>query len=434
MKDFLNSAEGQLKYNKDKSAVLVELGDHFQTKKEFFESIGYDEESSAEKANEAMGDGVVIGQRLNSIHSKKNEILIYIIAFIVKNLLFFVFKPTNKNTYFSPFLFAVFIILYYFANTETAVRLKSRVFSILIIVYSCTIMFFSTQKLVYPICNLIISRSTSFYATDIYDFVKIVLTLLINATVILPNAFNIYHCSQIRLLKNTKRQNKIASAILVFCLIMPCLIVAPAYPSYKLNDRLCKEQAEIRDELIAFAYDIDSKFESNKDDKLVEYLKNSEYDFDLCNNVNYYYSYEEPEATVKYNYSYICYKGNWRLEVTFFEDNDDYILLFENRKMNSSHKYLFTPYDIEDALLDEFGRDEFNGLNGGVVGKSAEEIKNRMNEVNIQSLTIYKYRDRTIYSYNWAMAPVLYGLFGYDYYTFFVGNDGICYEYDLILD
>ena len=432
MKDFLKSAEEQLRNSKDKYSVLTELGDHLETKKEYFELIGYDEASSAERANEAMGDGEVIGQRLNYIHRPKKSV-INIIVIVVTNLLFLFFIPTEKSSYFLPFLYAVLIFICNSVNTAIAVKLKNNILSTLLIIFSCTTMRISTPKLIYPICNLVINQSTSEYGNDLYNLVRIVLMLLINAAVILPNAFNIYHCRQIKFLNNTKKQNKIASAICVFCLVMPCLLVIPTYPSYKLNDRLCEEQAEIRNELIEFIYDIDRKFESNEDDKLVEYLKNSEYDFDLYNNVNYFYSYDEPDVTVMHNYSYICCKGNWRVEVTFFEDSDNYILHLENRKMNCSHKYLFTGYEIEDALLEEFGEDEYDGTNGGVIGKSAEEIKNRMNDVNIRSLTINKHGKEAEYVYNWDMSTVLYGL-GSDYYTFYIDSNGICYKYGLSLD
>ena len=430
MKDFLASAAEQLKYSKDKNSVLAELDDHFETKKEFFELIGYGEASSAEKANEAMGDGEIIGQRLNYIHRPKNGSLISIIVIIiVTNLLFLVAVPTDKSTYFLPFLYAVFILICNSVNTAIAVKLKNNICSILLIIFSCTVMRLSTPRLIYPICNLIISQSTGELAIDVSNFMRIALTLLINAMVILPNIFNVYHCRQIKLLKNTKKQNKTASAIRVFCLVMPCLLVIPAYPLYKLNDRLCEEQIEIRNELMAFAYDIDRKFESNEYEEIMEYLENSEYDFDL------YTSYDInlfSSVDVRPYYTYGCCKGNWRVEITFFEDTDNYVLYFGNRKMNCSHKYLFTVYEIESALLKEFGEDQYNGLNGGVIGKSTEEIKSRMNDVSLRSLTINKHGDQAEYVYNWEMTPLIG--FGSDYYTFYIDSDGICYKYDLTLD
>lgn len=421
MKNFLKSAEEQLKNSKYKNSVLTELSDHLETKKEYFEFIGYDEASSAEKANEAMGDGEVIGQRLNYIHRKQNKSLINIIEIIVTNLLFLVAYPTDKSSYFYPFLFSVLILICNFANTAIAVKLKSNISSKVLIIASCTTMCFSTPKLTYPICNLIINQSTSESADDIYSFVRIILMLIINAMIFLPNAFNIYHCSQIKYLKNTKKQNKTASLIFILCLIMPVLIGIPAYPSYMLNNRICEEQVKIRDELIDFAYDIDSKFDGNEHEKMGEYLENSEYDFNLYTSYN--------------NYTYSYCKGNWCIKITFNKGTDNYTIYFENRMMNSSQKYLFTQYETESALLEEFGEDEYNGLHGGVIGKSTEEIKSRMKDVNIYSLKINKRSNQTkYYNYNWAMNPVLYGLFGYDSYTFIINNDDICYKYDLTLD
>ena len=114
MKDFLKSAEEQLKSAEDKESVMRELSDHLETKKEYFESIGYSKDASKEKANEAMGSGEIIGQRLNEIHrpdGKKSKAVK--IAVICVNLLFLFLLavPLSKNSFIFPFAAAVIIFI-----------------------------------------------------------------------------------------------------------------------------------------------------------------------------------------------------------------------------------------------------------------------------------------------------------------------------------
>ena len=101
MKDFLKSAEDQLKSAEDRKAVMLELKEHLELKKEFFESIGYDTETSEEKANEAMGSGEIIGQRLSEIHRRKNKkiIGIFILCTVCVNAGALFTFPTDAYSY-----------------------------------------------------------------------------------------------------------------------------------------------------------------------------------------------------------------------------------------------------------------------------------------------------------------------------------------------
>ena len=50
-----------------KEAVKNELFDHLDEKERFFDELGYDENASADKTNEAMGDADLVGEQLDSI-------------------------------------------------------------------------------------------------------------------------------------------------------------------------------------------------------------------------------------------------------------------------------------------------------------------------------------------------------------------------------
>ena len=138
MNDFLRSAEEQLKFNKDKSSVMAELGDHVETKREFFESIGYDEEASEEKANEAMGSGEIIGQRLDMIHrsNEKIEKLLFTGVLVINIALNFIEIQIGDNGFLPPFLMALLALVSNFLFTAAAMRFKSTKASAALIVCS----------------------------------------------------------------------------------------------------------------------------------------------------------------------------------------------------------------------------------------------------------------------------------------------------------
>ena len=458
MKDFLKSAEEQLKFNKDKHLVLTELGDHVETKKEFFESIGYDENASAEKANEAMGNGEIIGQRLNQIHRNKMEITLSTISIIALNIAaIFAATPIDKSTFFLPFLLALIVLIDNLFGTVLAIKRKAPGLSATLIAVSCTLMWVSMANLAYPLCNLIIARvhfTENFY-TDYYFF-RFLITAVLIAVIVAPNAYNIYHCKQMRQLKNTKKQNIIAGNLRNACVIAAVFCIVAAFPYYAMNDLLCEEQAELRDELIDFVFDTANKFEWNEKDELAEYLENCEYDFQ--HSVTHY-SYNEFYDDVTYE-SFECYKGNWRIIFYFVSGNERYNGGYDNEYhveltsiiKNSSEKYLCTTEEKENALIEILGDtrslddEELVNLPNSAIGASAEDIKRKMSGFNITSFYIDKYGDGrfadseyteyTDYAYYWIKGDELYLYNTYDSfysneYRFVFDDENACEWYSL---
>lgn len=61
MNNFLKQAKEQLTSCENPEEILAELNDHIEENKKYYEDIGYFGDDCIEKANEAMGDGEIIG-------------------------------------------------------------------------------------------------------------------------------------------------------------------------------------------------------------------------------------------------------------------------------------------------------------------------------------------------------------------------------------
>ncbi len=427
MKDFLKSAEDQLKSAEDRKAVMLELKEHLELKKEFFESIGYDTETSEEKANEAMGSGEIIGQRLSEIHRRKNKkiIGIFILCTVCVNAGALFTFPTDKNAFVFPFTGAALILINNLLDTAAAIKLKSVFFSAVLMIASATAMQISTQKLIYPVLNMVLNNCES--ADSIYNFLRIATTIAVNAVIFLPNLYNIYHCVQIKRLKNTKRQNRTASTIFSCCIVFSVITAALSVPSYLMNERFCEKQEIVREELVAYAFELEKKYDTGEQKELESYLKNSGYEFEK------YTRDRTVSGEIIRCDTYLYHNGNWTLQIDFDERMENCVIKVEYCVMNCSQKYLFAKYDEESTVLDELGDDEFNGKNGGAIGKTREEIRESINSVAINELKITKQGDHTVYDYKWTFPAVLYGMFGYTSDTFYF-DAGVCSSYDLTLD
>ena len=481
MIDFLRSAEEQLKFNKDKLCILSELGDHVETKRDFFESIGYDEKASAEKANEAMGDGTVVGQRLNQIHSRKRKAIAYLIFasaginIALNALILFM----NKSNYFIPFAAALFILLCNLAFSYTAIKFKSGFLSAGLMAFSFAAIFLSAPYLAYPLCNLIIADFSS-DPSKIYSFSSITISICFGALVFLPNVFNIYHCMQIKRLKNTKKQNHISKILRNACILVGILISVLSNPYYAMNNSLCKEQARIRDELMDFAFETANGFNFADQTELEDYLENSKYDFEYVPAYGYIKPMKDPMQ-----YTYVYCVGNWQIEFDFYNpqppshayDRDGYSISIRNNTFNVSQRYLVNSSENNENIFASIPTPKNYGLSEsplysssfrdgllsaklseslsfvGPVGRpyspqfinifpmsslppiplTDEDIRNTLNEVSLLGVEIVKNSESTEYIYTWQGKDVSNNLFIYGY-DFYCEADGTCTGYYLTED
>ena len=426
MNDFLRSAEEQLKLNKDKTAVMSELSDHYETKKEFFESIGYDESASAEKANEAMGDGEVVGQRLDQIHKRKGNVWFPILGIIAVNLFVFSDSPTESSSFFMPFITSLIILIFDLLGTAVAIRYKNIGLSVTVIIFSFFPLSEGNFSLAYPLCNLIVSNVFGNAEVIVY-YLSRVITALIGALIVIPNIFNIYHCKKIKKLINTRKQNIISRAFRNGCVIATIFCLVASFPYYAMNERVCNKQATIRNELMGFILDTANQFDYNEWNELAEYLENCEYDFEYRS-----YNYGDMFGGETYTgETYRYSKGNWSIS---FEHNDedpngysvgttydaDFIY-------NLSLKYFYVPEEKINALIKKIG-DSTVGP-GNAMGHSAEEISDALKGFDLKDMGIDKREDGTVYKYSWMPLKSYFGC--YHGYEFQFDNECICYYYEL---
>ncbi|MCH5316501.1 MAG: hypothetical protein J1E05_00870 [Eubacterium sp.] len=469
MNDFLRSAEAQLKFNKDKSSVMAELGDHVETKVEFFESIGYDEEASAEKANEAMGSGEIIGQRLNQIHNRMRKASAYlIVASAIANIgLNAAILLADKSNYSIPYAAALFILVCNLAFTYAAIKFKSLWLSAASMIFSLAAVWLSSPYLSYPLCNLIINHLNS-DPSKIYSFSSIMLSICLSALVFLPNGFNIYHCAQMKRLKNTKKQNCVAAALRNACLILGILIFILSFPYYAMNDSLCEEQAQIREELMDFAFEAVNEYDFKDKDELEEFLENSKYDFEYTPEYEEYGEFKNTPIT----HGYVYRIGNWEIKFEFYNSDywlkysaprDKYGVSVSNITFNISQRYLITSAEQQEKLSDTIINPKHNSTMYSIysstlpgeepiqlpqefftadviwmgprtaVGMSADEIREAMHGVSLMAIGLYKNGSSTMYYYDYQGLDTSNRLFIYCY-SFYCDDENICTNYDLIYD
>lgn len=427
MKDFLQSAEEQLIFNKDKDSIITELSDHVDTKKEFFESIGYDEEASAEKANEAMGDGEVIGQRLDMIHKSGTKIKKLLVAgvFIANLALFFLEIPTGNNAFLIPFLMALLALISNFLFTAAAIRFKSIRVSAALIVFSFFPLLTQDFSLAYPLFNLIARDLSGDEYYFFYLFIPTVITALIGLLILIPNAMNIHHCRRIKKLKNTRKQNKTALLLRNACVIAAAASFVLSVPFYAVNGQINEDQTAVREELFSFALDTVDRFDYDEWDELTEFLRSSEYEFYQYSNS---YSIDDGEEIYEYD-SYTCNMGNWQLSFSIEEakPGEYSVRLHFNNTDNYSQAYLYTTAEKTDELVKKIG--DPNVGPGNAMGHTAQEISGKMIGFDFRDLYIDKNKDSTIYKYQWFQIHRKFD--SYSWYEFYCDTDDICYYYEL---
>ena len=432
MNDFLRSAEEQLKLNKDKASVMAELKDHVETKRSFFRSIGYDESTSANNANRAMGNGEIIGQRLNQLHRSSRLLsaillmLLVAVNSLIKNNAF----AEDEDFFLHTFLWALLTLVVALCVTAVAAKRKDKETSLFLIFFSFAPFLARNFILAQPLCNLIFlnvnndANNTVYYN---YNFFSIAITIFLSIPIVVPNIFNIYHCKKIKELSNTRKHNEISRFMRNTCIIVAIISIVLSVPFYAMNNIICQKQAELRNSLFNFALDISDKFDYGEWDRLAEYLKNCEYDFEF----NEYNIIQDASTEVSYRIEKYTYrKGDWFVTFTFDEKEtaDGYRVEVNHQIDNLSIEYLYLTDESQRELREKLG-DQIEEEDNET-GISAQEIRIIMSDFNFTGISIEKQMDGTVYTYEWLM-PFYANRkdFSRYHYQFNCGSNGICYQY-----
>lgn len=435
MDNFLEQARNQLTSCENPEEILAELNDHIEENRKYYEDIGYFGDDCIEKANEAMGDGEIIGQRLNEQNRKRNikiQILIAVLIMVINYALSVYFAlPSYENTFVRPFFTGIVILIIDYAFTIFAIKLKSKLMSFVLALMCFLTLHLSATKLSYPMTNIILAKNNGFGIFYVYNLISLAGTVIILLSVFLPNIYNIYYCNRIKNLKNTRKQyyftKKICTALFVFSIIT----AISAYPLFALNQSLVKRQQETRDEFVEFVYDVSTRFDGAQISEIENFLRNCDYEFFETGNQD-----DENSCWLIY------YKGNWSITASLNYDDETYSLYMQNLIYNSSQPYLFFgDYDQENRTLEQIGSDEFDSENGPCIGMTRDELHSKMQETNFcqfycsNCIDEYAPENTSFYSqYDWYLDNHLYSIFGHDSYAFFYDENGECISYDLTLD
>ena len=435
MDNFLEQARNQLTSCENPEEILAELNDHIEENKKYYEDIGYFGDDCIEKANEAMGDGEIIGQRLNEQNRKRNikiQILIAVLIMVINYALSVYFAlPSYENTFVCPFFTGIVILIIDYVFTIFAIKLKSKLMSFVLALMCFLTLHLSATKLSYPMTNIILAKNNGFGIFYVYNLISLAGTAIILLSVFLPNIYNIYYCNRIKNLKNTRKQyyftKKICTALFVFSIIT----AISAYPLFALNQSLVKRQQETRDEFVEFVYDVSTRFDGAQISEIENFLRNCDYEFFETGNQD-----DENSCWLIY------YKGNWSITASLNYDDETYSLYMQNLIYNSSQPYLFFgDYEQENRIMEQIGSDEFDSENGPCIGMTRDELHSKMQKTNFcqfycsNCIDEYAPENTSFYSrYDWYLDNHLYSIFGHDSYEFFYDENDKCINYDLTLD
>lgn len=420
MSDFLKNVENQLKGCKDKALVMAELQDHVEARKEFFEEIGYDELSGSQKADEAMGDGEIVGQRLKTLHVidyKQHDIILFVIVLCNILIPFIVGIPRGNDAFLLPFFSGAWMLIINMLFTGYAIRKKNSDFSIPIILFAAAAGRISLSKLAYPICNLLLKNGCSENTESAYELLKTVMICILLMLLLFPNVYNLYYYRRIRQFRNTKKQNEFAKKLIALCVAVSVICAASSVPFYFLNKDFCNKQDSIRAEFVDFILEAEKNFDYFQTEGLCSYLETSEYEFEI--------------TEYKDRLEFSLDKGNWQMDFIVYL-NDGYYASVDSVILNSSQAYLFTAYEKEEKLLSRLGGEELNPTNSAK-GLTKAEIREYMSEIHSASFAYKCTEEENSYYYQWYANSYLYGIFGYSTYDF-IFEDNICINYAVMLD
>lgn len=243
------TARAELKY---------ELESHVDERRSFFQSLGYDEETALEKAEEAMGDPDVAGEQFYlqiKGEKRKNALYVFIaIATALLNLLFYaiddsVYDNLIFDIYFSEFwIFVAYALVFSFTllniilgfKKKKALNLISALFfgwisNGLFTYYFATAVYFICEKVNYA--DMFISRPSTTNLSDIiigwFATVSIIVIALINIA-------GLVIIVKTKWLKNTKKDlvlSKIVKTVLsvwiVVCVIFTVITGFKVYFRYQ---------------------------------------------------------------------------------------------------------------------------------------------------------------------------------------------------------
>ena len=288
MKDYgyIERVLSHISNKQKKEAVKSELYDHLDEKERFFSEIGYDENASADKTDEAMGDADIVGEQLDSVgkHIFKSKIflnvfscvslILTISAYILlsRTDISYSFSSTAARFYYiiSPlFSFCMFSIVFILGtiNLLTGTK-KKNIFSLIIGFIICETLIiigpYHYIDLLYCLINKTSYIDTFFMQSNVAlmpDNVSsnyLIAIIISSIFIALITIISFVIILKTKRLKNTKQDLKtknalckVLSTLIVICFVATIATVVFVIQSSKtIADRVSSEYSEIEQDFI----------------------------------------------------------------------------------------------------------------------------------------------------------------------------------------
>jgi hypothetical protein len=124
--NYISKVLSHITSKSQKELVEQELNDHIIEKHNFYEEIGYDDNTSFEKADEIMGDSDVVGEQfeyLSSHRIRKHEIHTAFNILIFVTFIAYVIYDIFTDTYFANFIDKYHVLGYFIMFILTSINL-----------------------------------------------------------------------------------------------------------------------------------------------------------------------------------------------------------------------------------------------------------------------------------------------------------------------
>jgi FtsH-binding integral membrane protein len=412
--NYISKVLSHITSKKQKELVEQELNDHIIEKHNFYEEIGYDDNTSFEKADEIMGDSDVVGEQFEALNKAQN--IKKMILFIISILLFvsaitYVFKTANNFNNFYDYIACNVIFILNVISIAYGFKRSKCVNSVLGCI-SCigilgtggyyiedSIAYFIKGEDVfltfYGLTNIPNETYSKYFFQDDSNGLFEILTVLF----VLLTIISIVMAIRVKKLKNKKIDLKINSAISIIMIIFTLGLTALfGYYLYEVPSYRDEVISQTRAELL----ELDKKFVDNLD-----VFKNGDY-LEIADVMQNEFGAEIDSESVKADFE--------------DETTSKYKSIWSNNSGNYV-AYLFSVDEISGAKLNIYPL--ANDLNGKPLDycnyEEIEQLNKSTSNDNIKIEDI-----ECPFEIEYTKSPIndikVYTYFNRDYYYY--GNDG----------
>lgn len=363
-KKYIESITSKLTNEKVKKALTQELSDHIESKEEYWQDIGYNEEQAELMAVDAMGDAEPVGEQIDKIYRENSldylHFFLYLLSAVCTYLVFFIeidhHDFSDKVTYYEQ-------IYYIMISLFTGCGLSL-----------CSLIAVKNKSTAAAVINLVLI-AISIYHAFFADFIQLYICSLFGIFTFLISIFVISYNKKTASFKNTKKDLKrkhffikFTTALAVLSLVSGCVLFG-----WIINETE-KYSEEYKNKTIPAMFEI----AENRGYKNKEYMKSKFSDFEAVNEFD--------------NGGYDGYISSVEGSANYYTVNEDFYL--QTRSTRSYISFMtYMPYCGVRASREIVTSAETVCNENNFKGKSYKEITYYFLEQNPCDVTIQKNGD-----------------------------------------